>query len=142
MSRLVRDQEDGGSNPLAPTTFKWSSNFHGKKKAKKDRLDSNYKIKKSKCFIWCRLGARGPFFLSLSCTEFVPNSQSTQCCVEHGRLLVYTDRWRELLTTTPFRKLRFHLCLTLACRLQPEVSLPKVRGIRAAVTVQRFDVIA
>ena len=46
-----------------------------------DRLDSNNRIKKSKCFIWCRLGARGPFFLSLSCAEFVPNSQSTQCCV-------------------------------------------------------------
>ena len=30
---------------------------------------------KSKCFIWCRLGlgARAPFFLSLSCTEVVPN---------------------------------------------------------------------
>src|SRR5260370_16113007 len=26
-------------------------------------------------------GARGPFFLSLSCTEFVPNSLGTQCCV-------------------------------------------------------------
>ena len=33
----------------------------------------------SKCFIGCRLGTRGPFFLSLSCTEFLPNSQSTQC---------------------------------------------------------------
>jgi hypothetical protein len=30
-------------------------------------------IKKSKCFIWCRLGARMPFFLSLSCIELVPN---------------------------------------------------------------------
>ena len=27
----------------------------------------------SKCFIWCRLGASEPFFLSLSCTEVVPN---------------------------------------------------------------------
>jgi hypothetical protein len=46
-----------------------------------ERLDSDNKIKKSKCFIWYRLGARGPFFLSLSCTEFVPNFQSTQCRV-------------------------------------------------------------
>src|ERR1700745_653586 len=30
------------------------------------------------CHAWCRFGARGPLFLSLSCTEFVPNSQSTQ----------------------------------------------------------------
>jgi len=37
-----------------------------------DCLDSNKKLKKSKCFIWCRLRARA-FFLSLSCTEFVPN---------------------------------------------------------------------
>ena len=40
-----------------------------------DRLDSNNKIKKTKCFIWRRLGSRKPFFLSLRCTEFVPNSQ-------------------------------------------------------------------
>ena len=46
-----------------------------------DRLDSNKKLKKSKCFIWCRIEAREPLFLSLSCTEFVPNSQSTQCCI-------------------------------------------------------------
>ena len=32
-----------------------------------DRLDSNNRIKKSKCFIW-RLGARMPLFLSLSCS--------------------------------------------------------------------------
>jgi hypothetical protein len=32
-----------------------------------ERLDSNNRIKKSKCFIWCRLGAREPFFLSLCC---------------------------------------------------------------------------
>src|SRR6516162_3701710 len=31
---------------------------------------------KSKCFILCRLGARKPFFLSLRCTEFVPNSRA------------------------------------------------------------------
>jgi hypothetical protein len=46
-----------------------------------ERLDSNNKIKKSKCFILCRLGAGKPFFLSLSLTEFVPNSQGTQYCV-------------------------------------------------------------
>jgi hypothetical protein len=46
-----------------------------------DLLDSNKELKKSKCFIWCRIEAREPLFLSLSCTEFVPNSQSTQCCV-------------------------------------------------------------
>jgi hypothetical protein len=40
--------------------------------------------------------------------------------------------WRELLSITPFLKLRFHLCLTPACRLQPETFLPKVRGIKAA----------
>ena len=44
-----------------------------------DCLDSNKKLKKSKCFILCRLGTRKPFFLSLNCTEFVPNSQSIQC---------------------------------------------------------------
>jgi serine/threonine protein kinase len=44
-----------------------------------DCLDSNKKLKKSKCFIWCRIEAREPLFLSLSCTEFVPNSQSIQC---------------------------------------------------------------
>ena len=43
-------------------------------KPKIDRLDSNKKLKKSTCFIQCRLGTRKPFFLSLSCTEFVPNS--------------------------------------------------------------------
>ena len=43
------------------------------------RLDSNNRIKKFKCFIWCRIEAREPLFLSLSCTEFVPNSQSIQC---------------------------------------------------------------
>ena len=32
-----------------------------------ESLDSNNKIKKFKCFILCRLGARKPFFLSLSC---------------------------------------------------------------------------
>ena len=46
-----------------------------------ERLDSNKELKKSKCFIWCRIEAREPLFLSLSCTEFVPNSQSTQCCI-------------------------------------------------------------
>jgi hypothetical protein len=56
-----------------------------------DRLDSNKKLKKSKCFIQCRLGTRKPFFLSLSCTEFVPNSQSTQCCVVSHLLLQSTD---------------------------------------------------
>jgi hypothetical protein len=35
-------------------------------------LDSNNRIKNFKYFIGCRLGARGPLFLSLSCTEFVP----------------------------------------------------------------------
>ena len=44
-----------------------------------DRLDSNKNLKKSKCFIQCRLGTRKPFFLSLNCTEFVPSSQSIQC---------------------------------------------------------------
>jgi hypothetical protein len=43
-----------------------------------DLLDSNNKIKKTKCFMWCRLGTRNPFFLSLGCTEVVPNSQNTQ----------------------------------------------------------------
>ena len=33
-SRLVRDQEDGGSNPLAPTNSIGTSNLYGKKKAK------------------------------------------------------------------------------------------------------------
>ena len=33
-SRLVRDQEDGGSNPLAPTNSIGTSNLHGKKKTK------------------------------------------------------------------------------------------------------------
>jgi hypothetical protein len=42
-----------------------------------DRLDSNKKLKKSKCFIWCRIEAREPLFLSLSCTEFVPNSNKS-----------------------------------------------------------------
>jgi hypothetical protein len=31
---LVRDQEDGGSNPFAPTSSIGTSNLHGKKKAK------------------------------------------------------------------------------------------------------------
>jgi len=42
-----------------------------------DCLDSNKKLKKSKCLIQCRLGTRKPFFLSLNCAEFVPNSQRT-----------------------------------------------------------------
>jgi hypothetical protein len=33
-SRLVRDQEDGGSNPLAPTNFIETSNFQHAEKAK------------------------------------------------------------------------------------------------------------
>ncbi len=37
-----------------------------------DLLDSNNGIKKSKCFIWCRLQARNAFFLSLSCTDTCP----------------------------------------------------------------------
>jgi len=49
-----------------------------------DCLDSNQKLKKSKCFIQCRLGTRNPFFLSLNCTEFVPNSihpeHTLLCC--------------------------------------------------------------
>jgi hypothetical protein len=43
-----------------------------------DCLDSNNKIKKAKYFIWCRFGTGNPFFLSLGCTEVVPNSQNTQ----------------------------------------------------------------
>ena len=35
----------------------------------RDCLDSNYKIKKAKCFIWFRFGTVNPFFLSLGCTE-------------------------------------------------------------------------
>ena len=36
-------------------------------------LVPNNRVKKSKCFVWCRLGTKMPFFLSLSCTEVVPN---------------------------------------------------------------------
>jgi hypothetical protein len=32
-------------------------------------LVPNYESRNFKCFIWCRLGASEPFFLSLSCTE-------------------------------------------------------------------------
>src|SRR6266851_3676692 len=32
----------------------------------------------SKCFIWCRLGSSVPLFLSLSCTDLVPNSLGLQ----------------------------------------------------------------
>jgi hypothetical protein len=52
---------------------------HRRSQKRVNRLDSNRKLKKSKCFIQCRLGTRKPFFLSLKCTEFVPNSQSIQC---------------------------------------------------------------
>ena len=38
-----------------------------------EHLVPNNQIEKSKCFTWCRLGARKPFFLSLSCTD----------CTEH-----------------------------------------------------------
>ena len=67
---------------IEPTSELWEGSMRWRRlQTKIDRLDSNNRVKKSKCFIWCRLGTRGPFFLSLSCTEFVPNSQSTQCCV-------------------------------------------------------------
>ena len=49
----------------------------GQFKPKIDRLDSNNKIKKSKCLIWRRLETRGPFFLAFSCAEFLPNSPSS-----------------------------------------------------------------
>ena len=42
-----------------------------------DPLVPNYQSPNSKCFTRCRLGARTPFFLSLICTELVPNSQRT-----------------------------------------------------------------
>ena len=38
-----------------------------------DPLVPNYATKKSKSFIWCRLGTKSRSFLSLSCTEVVPN---------------------------------------------------------------------
>ena len=38
-------------------------------------LVPNHEITNSKCFIWCRLGVRNPFFLSLSCTEVVPRAR-------------------------------------------------------------------
>jgi hypothetical protein len=34
-----------------------------------DPLVPNYETTNSKCFIWCRLGASKPPFLSLSCTD-------------------------------------------------------------------------
>jgi hypothetical protein len=43
-------------------------------------LDSNKKLRKSKCFIQCRLGTRKPFFLSLYriCTELHPRAYSAE----------------------------------------------------------------
>ncbi len=35
-------------------------------------LIPNHELTNSKYFIWCRLGVRRTFFLSLSCTEVVP----------------------------------------------------------------------
>jgi hypothetical protein len=48
-----------------------------------DLLVPNHETQKSKCFIWCRLGAKKPFFLSLSCTEWQNRSQS-QCVSSAG----------------------------------------------------------
>ena len=53
-----------------------------------DLLVPKNAIKKSKCFIWCRLGARRPFFLSLSCTEVVPTgvrNNSVRCFQQKRR---------------------------------------------------------
>jgi hypothetical protein len=45
---------------------------------------------------------------------------------------VCTIPWRVLLSVTSFRKSRFHLCLTPACRSQPEVFVSEVRWLKAA----------
>jgi hypothetical protein len=84
-----------------------------------DCLDSNHKIKKSKCFIWCRLGARKPFFLSLSCTEFVPNSQSTQHCVVSRKSVSGTAAQREYheYEVKGFCGAKTGLCLRCRCWL-------------------------
>ena len=45
-------------------------------------LVPNYQGQNSKCFTWCRLGTRTPFFLSLSCTEVVPKILASLHCAE------------------------------------------------------------
>jgi hypothetical protein len=64
-------------------------------------LVPNYESTNSKCFIWCRLGSSIPLFLSLSCTEIVPNVGESGWSLVLGRrararLRKLDGRWVQL----------------------------------------------
>src|SRR5580692_2741582 len=60
-----------GSNPWGATSV--HGGFSGKPRPPAP-WSRTIELKNPKCFAWCRLGTRKPFFLLFRCTEVVPKS--------------------------------------------------------------------